>query len=812
MIGEVRKIKGKTIIFMMVMVLLALHIFGCGKAQETSTTAQKEFVYVPEFISLEDEKNGYMDQITVIGDNIYYISSEYDETAQTNTSYLCTLKVGETKPVKTPLELENDTSISRMFASPDGNLQMILFTWLYDETETEPSGDEEEDENADEADNDTEKTASASSGTVIIGGGGGMAVSATADTVAGDSNNEGMDDYQEPVSQKIELCMMGMDGKVISTVDISDVFTDKDNAYVQRAEMDRDGNIYINTDQMIIVLNKEGKKLFDLKADNWIDNLFSTKDGTVLASYYGAGELEVHPIDLQKKAFGEAYTNMMVSSYGNYTFAKGSDTDLLFSAENTLYSYNIGDEAPVEILNWIDCDINTNELQSFAVLSDGRILAITRSYEAESSKTEMIYLTKKKGSEVPEKKILSYATMSLNYDMKKRVIDFNKTNQEYRVEVKEYGTDDWVSGLAQMNTDIVSGKAPDIMDLSYGNIRKYALKGLLEDLYPYMDKDPEINREDYLENILKAYETDGKLYGITPQFIISTVVAKVSDVGERKSITLEELMDLAKKLPEGTKLYEYATKESVLMNNTTMNMERFVDWSTGECKFNSDEFINMLEFSNTFDKEMNYSQEGPDTATMLHDGTLLMLQYSISSMQEYQMLEGMFGEPIAFVGYPTDGDNGSFIADTGNALGINSKSGNKEGAWQFIRTGIAKEAQEDADRDSWGFPIMKSALEAQFQKDMTDEYYELPDGTKEKQAKTSWGYGSFNMDIYAATEEQVAVVRNLIDSVSQMYQYDEEINNIITEESAAFFEGQKTAKDVADMIQSRVQIYVNENR
>ncbi len=41
---------------------------------------------------------------------------------------------------------------------------------------------------------------------------------------------------------------------------------------------------------------------------------------------------------------------------------------------------------------------------------------------------------------------------------------------------------------------------------------------------------------------------------------------------------------------------------------------------------------------------------------------------------------------------------------------------------------------------------------------------------------------------------------------------NDEITNIITEEAEAFFKGQKSVADVAGVIQSRVQVYVNENR
>ncbi len=41
---------------------------------------------------------------------------------------------------------------------------------------------------------------------------------------------------------------------------------------------------------------------------------------------------------------------------------------------------------------------------------------------------------------------------------------------------------------------------------------------------------------------------------------------------------------------------------------------------------------------------------------------------------------------------------------------------------------------------------------------------------------------------------------------------DEELINIISEETEPFFKGQKSASDVSNVIQNRIQVYVNENR
>ena len=62
------------------------------------------------------------------------------------------------------------------------------------------------------------------------------------------------------------------------------------------------------------------------------------------------------------------------------------------------------------------------------------------------------------------------------------------------------------------------------------------------------------------------------------------------------------------------------------------------------------------------------------------------------------------------------------------------------------------------------------------------------------------------------SKDRVDYIRSCIENTDSVYYYDEDIMEIIEEEAGAFFAGQKTAKQVADIIQSRAQIYVNESR
>ena len=78
--------------------------------------------------------------------------------------------------------------------------------------------------------------------------------------------------------------------------------------------------------------------------------------------------------------------------------------------------------------------------------------------------------------------------------------------------------------------------------------------------------------------------------------------------------------------------------------------------------------------------------------------------------------------------------------------------------------------------------------------------------------KTCWGYVDFNIDIYAAKPEEVEAVRQIIASAERTSgSVNEELVNIITEETAPFFKGQKTAGETAEIIQNRISIYVKEN-
>ena len=66
------------------------------------------------------------------------------------------------------------------------------------------------------------------------------------------------------------------------------------------------------------------------------------------------------------------------------------------------------------------------------------------------------------------------------------------------------------------------------------------------------------------------------------------------------------------------------------------------------------------------------------------------------------------------------------------------------------------------------------------------------------------------VNVYAMSKEQADEVSAVVMATTKAYDYDESIISIVQEQAKAFFAGQKTAQEVARLVQGKVNIYVNE--
>ena len=76
-------------------------------------------------------------------------------------------------------------------------------------------------------------------------------------------------------------------------------------------------------------------------------------------------------------------------------------------------------------------------------------------------------------------------------------------------------------------------------------------------------------------------------------------------------------------------------------------------------------------------------------------------------------------------------------------------------------------------------------------------------------------YYAINTDVYeyyALSQNIADAFLEAVESCDKVYDYNSAIIDIVSEEAEAYFSGRKTAEDVAKLVQSKVNIYVNEQR
>ena len=400
-----------------------------------------------------------------------------------------------------------------------------------------------------------------------------------------------------------------------------------------------------------------------------------------------------------------------------------------------------------------------------------------------------------------KKQILTCGALVLDPAVETEIVRFNKLNDTYEIQVRDYGEEenlDEEAAIRQLNFDIINNSGPDILILPvYYSMDLYAEKQVLDDLYPYLDNDAELSREDFLPNVMKAYERDGKLYGFPVSFEVDTMIGPSSLLGDRSSWTLEEMMNVVSGFEKNTDFFENSSQSSVVNICIKANWDRFVNWEGNSFSFDKELYKQILEFSSRFPQDQEYIHNQKYQERIM-EKNLYVLDDSarVYHVSDEQIFNSLFKEQVTYIGYPTEGDSGSLIWSA-TTFSINSQSKNKDGAWEFIRTVLSKDYYERANFVR-GFSARMDVFELQMQ--------EAKDGF----VGLMIGEDFILPEVKPVTQEEVERIRQLVMSVDTMASYDFEITRIMLEEAASYFQGYKSADEVADMVENRIRIYVSE--
>ncbi len=420
-------------------------------------------------------------------------------------------------------------------------------------------------------------------------------------------------------------------------------------------------------------------------------------------------------------------------------------------------------------------------------------------------------------SQFSPENVLTYATLYPDQIDRRAVNEFNRTHADIQIEVQVYSDENGQRGMDRLFTEMSVGQVPDIVNLTGLPYQLLAKKEYLEDLWPYIENDSELGRENVLDAPLKAAEIGGKLYTVFDYVCIDTLVGAESIVGDRYSWTLENLETAFAAMPEDSTILEYSTTKSTIFSHLFwMEMDNYLNWETGQVLFDSENFRSALEFSNQFPAKFNWTSD-EEIAAETTERILLgrqMLHHTVASrlldIQSWDTLYGLGGRASP-VGYPVeDGSTGSsfYFTSKMHRLAMSSSCQKKGEAWEFIRMLLLPQYADKRDdqiifNPPPGIPINRSDYMRLIQLDMSNAASSTQVGLY---------MGPERIPCHPSTKEELARFEEFINSIDKIQLRDNTLHDIVLEIVGAYFAGDKTLDDTVALVQNRATLYVNENR
>lgn len=359
---------------------------------------------------------------------------------------------------------------------------------------------------------------------------------------------------------------------------------------------------------------------------------------------------------------------------------------------------------------------------------------------------------------------------------------YNGASEKFYIEEKTYLSND------NLIMDLIGGERIDVIAVYCDmDISPLYSKGLLCDIYEFIDNDEDISRDTYVKPVLRSVEADGKLYEMPFDFTVLSAVAKEKLWGDDGDNSYEHIAEKAEAL--GIIPYRFYFKA---FDSTANIIAEYVDFANGSCSFDSEEFREFIKFVKPYYNEIkNLSFE--DLQEKFRNDEILVTPQYVGFLQQMYIERDVF-DSVKYIGLPSKIEN-YHVAIPWLSFSIFTNSGNPEGAFDFIKystsyeTYVEKSGGNEIPRMT-SSPINQAALELNY-----NFYLETDLMGIEKEIRKKY-------------LDEVMKQINSINGSGKTTCIP--ISDILSDELTSYFNDNKDINEVCRVIQDRVSTYLNE--
>lgn len=569
--------------------------------------------------------------------------------------------------------------------------------------------------------------------------------------------------------------------------------------------LDGQGNYYGIAENKITKTDASGQVLIsavagEAREHDYIEEICSAPDGkTALLARIADPETHVIAMTLMELGQDGKLTKVEVkgagkSSYGNLpSLAAHLGTwgeDLLLMDGDYIYKIDLQTGTLTQAVSLTQTSYVAQQYAPMASQEDIKAVYIPESGRIEllwaysSGKGRCENLTFKDMTK--ERETITLSGLRIDSWLKEQVAKFNSANDRYYISIKTV-SDNRDAYDFRINTgiEIATGKGPELL---YGEYMLESVSGMIEkgallDLAPLMEQS-RIKEEDYFPMTFR-WRTGDAIYGIFYMAFAKDYLIRADVLGDVRDPDMETLLDALLAYPEkacfwgGGSSSKNILRDLLYASDTLYGM---LDWEAGACDFSGRLLPKMLEVAKRYQFSPSKTQ-----VTKIRGN---YQTYVFHTNEEYEA-EGYV--PVYYIF--DDGIHPAVDSSRDCTLCINANSAHPEAAWEFLRFILSEEAQETiytGEPTNTNLPVMKKFF--------------LSGG----QDFIENGWSGARPVGYEATRESVDAQAKYLEGARELSWKTEPIVEIIVEEASAYFSGSKDIQQVLDMVQNRVQLYMDE--
>ncbi len=586
------------------------------------------------------------------------------------------------------------------------------------------------------------------------------------------------------------------------------------------------GNILLTNLGVVVLVNGNGKELWCLAPDD----RSTMQNGSIHDAFVIDGKiyfLYVNDWDYPVKRYIRQIDEATGDPVGDMIDISPNVPEKIFQGNDAVFAVGANGIVKVDlrsgdmeaVINWNETDINWFNLKtdSCHMVSEGEICFLESSYDADKDETKTFVTHFKRAAANPHagKTLLHLSAYGL-YDSSliDLLIDYN-IRPDGKARVMTYDMSDDVDASIPGNAanadmaykvflEMRSGTGPDLL-MNFTDFGEFENEEVLCDLNPYIDGSSGIQRSEYYDNIFRAFETDGKLFQM-PLVVQGWGIMGNSDIcGQRYGWTYADFLSMCGDLPDGSTAFFDITAEDLMVDILSSDISFYVDYSSGEAKFDSQEFKDLLQIAKQCEVSRSRQSFGDDYETDpaldgLSAKSWVMLPYLLDGADNVARYKRVNYGRLSFMGFPSVCGSG-FGAMANMSVGISAFSKHQDEAWDFVTYLLEKDSLVKLG-GRYGIPVSREAL---------DEKTKTQVAALEKQNQETPDDPALGPKD-SIEDSDINTYIALVEHIDRKIANYPAIMNVVKEEAAAYFAGQKSVDDVCAIIQNRVELILQESQ